>query len=50
MEKKKTKKAVRFIDFDGGRDYRAWLVENFPSKMDSKFPTSPSKENPNSAA
>jgi hypothetical protein len=35
MEKKpETKRKVRYIDFDGGRDYRAWLTENFPSKSD----------------
>jgi hypothetical protein len=35
MEKKPdTKRKVRYIDFDGGRDYRAWLTEKFPSKMD----------------
>jgi len=51
MDKKKTtKRTVRYIDFDGGRDYRSWLTENFPSKMDSKFPTSPAKENPDSKA
>jgi hypothetical protein len=25
---------VRYIDFDGGRDYRSWLTKNFPSKSD----------------
>ena len=40
MEKKPdTKRKVRYIDFDGGRDYRAWLTEKFPSKMDKKFPS-----------
>ena len=51
MDKKKTtKRTVRYIDFDGGRDYRAWLTENFPSKTDKSTPTKPSDESPTDKA
>jgi DNA primase catalytic subunit len=51
MDKKKTtKRTVRYIDFDGGRDYRSWLTENFPSKTDKSTSTKPGDESPNDKA
>ena len=33
-EQPETERKVRYIDFDGGKDYRSWLTKNFPSKYD----------------